>query len=143
MTKCKSWLVENKLSLHVGKTECILFGTSRRLKRVGTFHVTCDGMAVNRVTSVKYLGVILDQHFKFTDHVTQMINKCAGRIGFLYRNSSSLDQRCRRVLCNSLIQPYLDYCSSTWYSGLSQMLKGRIDVLQRRMVKFILSKDML
>ena len=27
LSNCSKWLVDNRLSLHVGKTECILFGT--------------------------------------------------------------------------------------------------------------------
>ena len=141
LSSCKKWLIDNKLSLHVGKTESMLFGTSRRLKQVREFQVTCDGMAVNRVTSVKYLGVKLDENLSFKAHATEVINKCAGRIAFLYRNSSVLDFNSRRILCNSLIQPYLDYCSSTWYSSLTQCLRNRLDVLQRRMVRFIHSKE--
>ena len=53
-------MIDNKLSLHVGKTESILFGTSRRLKRVNDFKVTCEGVAVKQVTNVKYLGVTLN-----------------------------------------------------------------------------------
>ena len=110
---------------------------------MGNFQVSCDGMAVNQVSSVKYLGVTLDQQFKFTGHVTGMINKCAGRLSFLYRNSSFLDFDSRRTLCNALIQPYLDYCSSTWYSSITQKLRGRLDVIQRRMVRFVYSRDPL
>ena len=31
LASCRRWLIDNKLSLHVGKTECILLGTQRRL----------------------------------------------------------------------------------------------------------------
>ena len=37
LSLCRSWLIDNRLSLHMGKTECILFGTAHRLKRVGDF----------------------------------------------------------------------------------------------------------
>ena len=40
--KCKQWLIDNRLSLHVGKTESILFSSTRRLKQAGVFQVTCD-----------------------------------------------------------------------------------------------------
>ena len=72
-----------------------------------------------------------------------MINKCAGRLSFLYRNSSFLDFDSRQTLCNALIQPYLAYCSSTWYSSITQKLRGRLDVIQRRMVRFVYSRDPL
>ena len=137
LSNCKSWLTDNKLSLHVGKTECLLFGTKRRLSKVGEFSVTCDGTAVGRVTSVTYLGVVLDVNLSGTNHVENMIKKCAGRISFLYRNSSLLNFNCRRILCTALVQPYLDYCCSSWYSGLTSRLRDKLDVLQRRMVRFI------
>ena len=31
LESCSKWLVDNKLSLHLGKTECILFGSKRKL----------------------------------------------------------------------------------------------------------------
>ena len=31
LTSCRKWLIDNKLSLHVGKTECLLFGTKSQL----------------------------------------------------------------------------------------------------------------
>ena len=139
LSNCKNWLTDNRLSLHVGKTECHLFGTKRRLGKVGDFSVKCDGTAVSRVVSVKYLGVVLDANLSGTDHVTSLIKKCVGRIAFLYRNSYLLDFNCRRILCSALIQPYFDYCCSSWYSGLTGRLRDRLDVLQRRMVRYIFS----
>ena len=56
--------------------------------------------------------------------------------------SSFLNYESRKILCGSLIQPYLDYCCSTWYSGLPKLLKNRLDAFQRRMVKFVFEKDM-
>ena len=141
LSNCKNWLTDNRLSLHVGKTECLLFGTRRRLSKVGNFSVTCDGMAVSRVTSVSYLGVILDSNLSGTDHVSALVKKCVGRISFLYRNSNCLDFNCRRILCSALIQPYFDYCCSSWYSGLTGKLRDRLDVLQRRMVRYIFSYE--
>ena len=32
LDSCNNWLIDNKLSLHVVKTECILFGTKRKTK---------------------------------------------------------------------------------------------------------------
>ena len=60
LASCQRWLVDNKLSLHLGKTESILFGAKGRLKRAGDFTINCNGAAVKRVNHVKYLGVILD-----------------------------------------------------------------------------------
>ena len=107
--QCKKWLVDNKLSLHVGKTESILFGSCKRLRGAGDFEVTCDGQPVKRVTSVKYLGLSLDGDMKGWTHANEVIKKCAGRISFLYRYTSLLNFQCRKIMCSALIVPYLDY----------------------------------
>ena len=119
LCNCQRWLVDNRLSLHLGKTECLLFGSKRRLKGVDDFSLSCEGTAIKRVFSVKYLGVRLDVNMSGMDHATELVKKCVGRISFLYRNVSLLDSDCRRILCLALIQPYMDYCCSSWYSGLA------------------------
>ena len=57
----------------------------------------------------------------------------------LYRYSSLLDFHYRKLLCSSLVLPYIDYCSSSWYSCLTKKLRNRLDVLQRRVVRYIFS----
>ena len=119
----------------------MLFGTQRRLSGVSDFRLACDGTTVKRVTSLKYLGVKLDANMSGREHVSELIRKCVGRLSFLYRNASLLDLSCRRILCLALIQPYLDYCCSSWYSGLTAAMKTKLEVLQRRMLRFIHSYD--
>ena len=34
LDNCAEWLIDNKLSLHLGKTESILFGPKQKLKHV-------------------------------------------------------------------------------------------------------------
>ena len=137
---CHNWLLDNKLSLHVGKTECIVFGTGRRLSGIGDFRVECGGTSVKRVNSVDYLGVRLNGNMNGKDHAENVVKKCAGRLSFLYRKASFLDFHCRKLLTSALIQPYFDYCASSWYEGVPQRLKLKFDVLQRRMVRFIHSQ---
>jgi hypothetical protein len=72
---CQRWLVDNKLSLHVGKTECILFWGSHKIKRAVEFVVKLGEDVVRRVTSVKYLGVTLDQALNFGEHLQLVLNK--------------------------------------------------------------------
>ena len=141
LSRCKRWLVDNRLSLHVGKTESLLFGSKRKLKGVGNFNVHCDGAPVERKFCVKYLGVMLDENINGNVHAGNLLKVCAGRLAFLYRNSSLLDTKCRQTLCATLIQPHIDYCCSSWYGGLSAVLKERLNVVQRKMVRFIHSMD--
>ena len=141
LLSCKKWLVDSKLSLHVRKTECLLFGSKRRLKGVDSFQVYCDGAPVERVHCVKYLGVLLDESLDGSMHVGKMLKTCAGRLSFLYRKAFLLDRNCRKILCTALVQPYMDYCNGAWYGALSVDLKKRLDILQRKMVRYVEGLD--
>ena len=111
------------------------------MKRVNDFQISCDGVPLGRVDTVNYLGVTLDCNMNGDPHASKIIAKCNSRVSFLFRYSSLLDVNTRRILCSSLVQPLLDYCCSSWYSGLSSRLREKIDVIQRRMVRFVLSYD--
>ena len=141
MESCSRWLVDNKLSLHVEKCESIVFGSSRKLKGLVNFSISCFDVPVRRVSTVKYLGVCLDENLNGHQRASDVGKKVASRLSFLYRNSGLLDRRARKTLCSALIQPLFDYCCSSWYSGLGAKFKGKLDVLQRKMIRFVFNLD--
>ena len=57
----REWLVNNKLSLHLGNTESIRFGSKRKLHTCSSIQVKCAGTTLTCQTHVKYLGIELDQ----------------------------------------------------------------------------------
>ena len=52
---------ENRLSLHLGKTQSILFGSKKSLQKDDKLHITCNGQDIEMKEEVEYLGVVLDQ----------------------------------------------------------------------------------
>jgi hypothetical protein len=96
---------------------------------------------VKRVDSVHYLGVILDGSLSGQAQASEVIKKVASRVSFLYRHAHVLCKRTRRTLCLALISPLFDYCSSSWYAGLNAKCKSQLNVLQRKMMRFILGLD--
>ena len=47
---------------------------------------------IKRTSSIKFLGVMLDEHISWINHVRTVENKIAKNIGFLYRVSQFLDE---------------------------------------------------
>ena len=118
------WLVDNKLSLHLGKTECILLGTKRKLKEVQDFIVSCYNHIIKASDHVKYLGVILDNHLSGEHRVDSIVDKVTSRLRFfLYPQATCLDIKCKMSLCSALITCHMDYAYSPWYSGLTNTLR--------------------
>ena len=138
LESCRQWLIDNKLSLHLGKTESILFGSKIRLSRVDKFEVSCDGNIINPTHSVKYLGITLDENLCGDSIAKSVIKKVCSRISFLYRQGHFLNVRTRKTLCTALVQCHFDYCCSSWYSALSTKLKDKLQVMQNKLIRFIL-----
>ena len=61
LTAVNEWLVNNKLSLHLGKTESILFGSKRKLAKHSELDITCGNTKILPKSEIKYLGLDLDQ----------------------------------------------------------------------------------
>ena len=53
LNQVSQWLVDKKLSLHLGKTESILFGTKYKLKSNPSLNVMCNDTVMDPTTSVK------------------------------------------------------------------------------------------
>ena len=83
LSSCRNWLVDNKLSLHLGKTEAILFGTKRKLKNVKDFTVKCGDIIIQNVKCVKYLGLMIDENLSGVDIVSNILKKSSSRLKFL------------------------------------------------------------
>ena len=60
LENCSDWLTDNKLSLHLGKTECMLFGPKRKIRQIKKCYVKCYEHVITSTEVVKYLGVHID-----------------------------------------------------------------------------------
>ena len=112
LSNVSNWLVDNKLSLHLGKTESIIFGSKRSLKKCNTLDIQCNGVKIESKTFVKYLGSVLDQTFSGETVVNNIVKKVNSRLKFLYRKQGFLDINVRKLLSNAIIQPHFDYACS-------------------------------
>ena len=137
LESCSHWLVDNKLSLHLGKTECIIFGPKRKLKKVKEFKIKCNDHVINSQTKIKYLGIDIDQNLSGEITVNSIIKKVNSRLKFMYRKASCLSTETRKTLTTALIQCHFDYSCSSWYAGVSQTLKNKLQIAQNKTVRFI------
>ena len=73
MTNIKNWLLANKLSLNVTKTEYMVFGTDFRLSNLEkVIPITIGDKQIKRVNNIKYLGVYLDENLKWANHIDNL-----------------------------------------------------------------------
>ena len=108
-----TWLKSNKLSLNTHKTFFQLFPRAR-IKTNNSVNIIVDKCVLNKVTSIKYLGVIIDHKLNWIEHISYVKNKISKGIGILYKARQFLEKRDLLNLFYSYIYPYLIYCIEIW-----------------------------
>ena len=108
-----TWLKSNKLSLNTHKTFFQLFHRAR-IKTNNSVNIIVDKCVLNKVTSIKYLGVIIDHKLNWIEHISYVKNKISKGIGILYKARQFLEKRDLLNLYYSYIYPYLIYCIEIW-----------------------------
>ena len=138
VANCYQWLTNNRLSMHMGKTETIVFSSRKKKHLVKDFELKCQEHIVKPLSKVKYLGLYLDQHLFSDVSVNSIVKKCNNGLKLMYRYSKSLNERSRKLLTSALVQCHFDYAASAWYMGSTKALKDKLQVAQNKMVRFIL-----
>ena len=138
LTSIHKWLVDNKLSLHLGKTNTILFGSKKRIQQNNSIQVKCNGNDIESMQQVTYLGLTLDQSISGNTIADKVVLQCSNKVKFLYRNANKFNMKTKQLLVSALIQCHFDYGCSSWYCGLSKMAKSRLQVAQNKAIRFIL-----
>ena len=127
------WMVANNLSINVSKTKCILFRSSKSKPPPINLTVTLRNMKIEQVTTMKFLGVHIDEHLTWTGHIRHLQNKLRSTLGVVSRIKPFLRQGSMLTLYHSLINSHLQYCITNWCIGN----KTLINKLQKTCNKFI------
>jgi len=138
MEKLVYWLNINKLSLNVSKTHYIIFSSKKRQPSFESVRLTINNIVIDRVSSTRFLGVLMDEKLNWHEHITMIRNKIAKGIGLLSRARKVLNVSSLITLYNSLILPYLMYCIEVWGSAKALDLQMLIK-LQKRALRIISS----
>ena len=118
LNKISDWFTANKLSLNVTKTKFSLFHKASRKDDIPLKLpiLKINNHQIERVESIKFLGVLLDENLCWKDHIKYIENKIAKSIGLLYRAKPYLDKKSLIVLYFSYVHTYLNYANLAWGS---------------------------
>ena len=143
LSDVEHWTNCNKLPLNEAKTKTLLVTGKRLQDKVppnSLSLVTSRGKALEQMDTVRLLGVDIDSHLSFTDHVERMCEKISQRIGVLNRIKACLPFKQRMLYYNAMIKPLFSYGSVAWQSRCSNVCISRIFRLRKRAARAILNR---
>ena len=104
------WLSVNKLSLNIDKTKILIFDNALFSVKINLG----NNYYIKECKTYKYLWLMVDNLLKFDIHVDFIKKKIQKRIGAIYRGSSLLPIKYRKMFANSLILPHFDYLDTIY-----------------------------
>lgn len=134
------WLCGNKLKLNLDKTKYMIIG-NRTIDEEALEYLTINGVRLDRVKSIKYLGVMIDSGLKFTEHVNYVEKKIARSVGFMSRTCKYVYRHYKIKVYRAIVEPHFVYCSSLLFL-CNKTDKDRLQKLQNRAMRCILKKPM-
>ena len=125
--KCVStWLCANKLSLNIEKSSFVIFHPIQ--KKIGdSFQVILNNEFLKREYKTKYLGVVIDCHLNWRDHVSHVSKKIKRNIGAISKVRHFVNLEILKSLYYALVYPYLTYCLITWGNTYHTTLNTKKD----------------
>ena len=93
-----------------------------------------------RVKAAKSLGVYIDEHLSWSNHIDYIANKISTGIAGLKQIRPFVLTEVLINIFKSLVLPDFDYCDVVW-AGLNKGLSDRIDKLYNRAARIITQSD--
>ena len=131
------WLISNKLTLNTAKTEFMLIGSRQKLSTLSSQpELSIDNVPIEKVTSVKSLGILIDENLRWQTHIDKLSKKIASGIGAIKRIRDFVPTPTLHCIYNALIQSQFDYCNIVW-GNCGKTLFDRLQKLQNRAARVL------
>ena len=128
----------HNLEINPSKTEVILFGPPKAKNMVREMvRLAIDGSPLTISSTVKNLGVLIDENLTFNDHINKCAQKAYGALRLIYTNRTYLSHGTKRLLCDSLVLSYFNYADVLYSPFLSYQLKYKIQKVQNACLRTI------
>ena len=134
LMKINQWLIANRLSLNIDKSNYVIFQPSQKKSEI--ISLSISSKCLTREKSVKYLGVIFDEHLNWKCHVNQISKKISRNIGILAKMRYYVPQNILKQLYYCLIYPYLTYGILVWGNAYENSIKNVV-ILQKKVIRII------
>uniref|UniRef100_A0A1B6KRG9 Reverse transcriptase domain-containing protein n=1 Tax=Graphocephala atropunctata TaxID=36148 RepID=A0A1B6KRG9_9HEMI len=128
------WCYQNEMAINPAKTRAITF--HRKLNPICEDYLV-DDLPLERCSSIKDLGVILEASLDPALHINSICSRASRSLGFVLRmGRCGFENSTLVTLYKTLVRPIMEYASVVW--SLHQVGQiGRVQSLQRRFIRIL------
>ena len=130
-----TWLTNNKLSLNISKTKYMVVSNKKEPPN-NQFYLKFDNVFLEKCTSYKYLGVLLDDKLSWKPHIDYICNKISKMCGIFAKLRYSTNLHLLTSVYYALVASHLQYCNLVWGDAAESILDP-LSKIQNRIVRII------
>lgn len=111
---------------------------SRNLSQqdASTFKLKIGNVTLTQSSSIKYLGLHIDNNMKWSTHISSITAKLNKTAGIFSKLRYLINLLVFKMIYSALVYPYLQYCLLSWWQTNKSILQPLITV-QNKIVKFM------
>ena len=99
------WFTANKLTLNIDKTCYMAFPPVK----ADSIALTINGVNISKVKSCKYLGVVIDEDLKWTEHIQTVYQKLVRYTSIFYKLRHKIPQTVLTNIYFAFVHPHILY----------------------------------
>ena len=138
LTQLKNWFDCNKLTLHLGKTNYVIFH-AKDSSHSCYDEFNFNGVTISKSSSTKYLGLLIDDKLSWSNHINELCNSLVKYIGIFYNLRGILSETIATQIYYSFIYSKLRYAIEIYGTAKVSYLRP-LQVLQNRLIKQLTNK---
>lgn len=134
-----NWCLSNGMVINIKKTKTMTISTYQKESKIGCtdLQVHYNNKLLDSVPHDKLLGVTIDKHLLWKEHINNVASTLSKNLALLRRIRTYLPTNIRILYYKVFFQPIIDYCSTIW--GQSSHIT-RIFKLQKLALRLIYDK---
>ncbi len=132
---CKS----NGLKLNAGKSICMFVGSRQNIYKVNRLPqpmLLINDVPIKRYAFARNLGVTFDEVLSWRRHINITVGKAYNTLRLLYKYKNFLSLKSKKILCDSLILSFFNYCDAL-LCNMNIQLQYKIQKVQNSCVRYI------
>ena len=144
LNRLVEWCTDNKVTINCKKTKYCIYGMRSNVKRSKSFDtvLSLNNNVLDRVSSYKYLGFILDEHLNYNKHISELCSLVSHKLYLLSRIRRFLTTQASITIFKTMVLSVIEY-GDIIYSGTSTGNLGKIDKLFYRGLRICMGNDII
>jgi hypothetical protein len=142
MSKIAVWSKRNEIGFNEEKSKAMLI-TRRKRKEAKVIQIYLNNKLLEQVTTMKYLGIIIDDKFKFSQHISYAADKCTKLIHSSSKAAKvtwGLNHEALKTIYKGAILPLLLYGAPVWIEAMKYEYNRRKYIRVQRLMNIRMAK---